>query len=182
MFEKHRNARDFSKMMRICGGNIDNPSKADKIASTIILLPLRFEGDIWRSNKYVLTDAAFLTLILTLNTMPRISFDEMAKDIVRKTYSGISEFYRISIEEFALMQKNRFEIFNTDALISDTNAFIEEAQTLLKEDYANNRYFEYSLACPITLIGITEMFKVETEIKSYFGTIMPIILKILAEE
>ena len=185
MFEKFRTANNMMKMMKVCGGSMDNPSIADQVAATIIVVPLGFRDSIFRQNKYILSDAAILTLIITLHSIINSQYDKIVADIVKKTYCGIREFYKITHEELELMQKNRFRVFNSNSVLSDINNlddYIAEAQILFKEEYANNKYVEFSLNSPMTLIGFDKQFQLDMETKAYFVTILPMIKKILKSD
>ena len=187
MFDKLKTAMSMSRLMRVCGCDIDNLSRADKIVTRVILFPMKNRKKPPFNNKYVLADAALLGMLYGIINSEKYyinksdvymdypkyvkgmnSYDSFTSETIKKTYLGILKMYKVEKDSFINNASNRLKYFEPILRAKDMNAFYNGAENLFIQDITNKRFVPMSDDEPIQLYDVNQFIDIEIETTAYF--------------
>lgn len=191
MFSKMKTAMKISRLMGAIDGDIDNPSRADQIVTLIILFPLNNKQKLPFNNKYVLADAALLSMVYSviksedyyinkadmLSDYPnyirgRNSYNSFHKDVMKKTFQGIYAMYKVD----SLRENIDDMLMYYDDILSsgDMNRFYEEVVHLFMKDIIQNGFASFKEG-ELPIYDIKNRMDIEINIRAHFTALFNMI-------
>lgn len=180
MLKKIKFMRRMDRLMRACGGNLNNPSKADTIVATIILFPLhddKNKKELPFCNKYVLADAAVIEMVYALVYSGNGNDMAFIKECMTKLYAGVCEMYDVDQEAFLDITQNRIGFFEPIIRYGDIEKFTSEAIILFMQDIVNNKFVPFGEDSPLPILDFDKHMQIEIHTKAHFIGLLPLLSK-----
>ena len=171
-----------AKLFGIFKGNARGQvTDVDRLAAFIILFAeTKNISKLITKNSIVKADLSLMSMIIAIYSLNNRQYDKYSKDFIHDVITGIPSYYKIDIDTFSQLWKNRSSVFLKIYEDEGIDTFINKVCELIIHDVNNKSYKDFDPKVH-TIADFSKNMEIEMIVRTYFDSLIPLIKKYTAE-